>query len=70
MTEPGTITRGRGFVATVAALVFLAAWVAAVVTLADHLPRNQALQAAYFVVMGSLWVLPVRWLMLWAAHHR
>jgi hypothetical protein len=29
-----------------------------------------AAQLGYFVVAGSIWVFPVRWLMLWAAGQR
>ncbi len=37
-------------------------------TLADHLPTtNWIVQAVYFTVAGVLWVLPAKWLMVWAA---
>ncbi len=47
------------------------AYVVAAVTLADRvLHAPWPLQAVYFVVVGSAWVFPARWLMLWAAHMR
>ena len=46
-------------------------YVAAVLALGDVvLHLHWALQAVYFVLAGSLWVFPVRWLMLWAAGKR
>ena len=57
--------------AAVAGIVFFIGWVVAVVTLADHLGAiHWALRALYFVVVGFVWVFPIRWLMLWAAHQR
>jgi hypothetical protein len=29
-----------------------------------------AVQLVYFAVAGFVWVFPIRWLMLWAAHRR
>jgi hypothetical protein len=44
------------------------AYVVGVVTLADLVtPLHWAVQALYFLVAGVLWVIPARWLMLWAA---
>lgn len=44
------------------------AYIVGAVTLADSvLHGHWALQAAYFVTAGVLWVIPARWLMLWAA---
>lgn len=55
----------------IAALVFLAgftAYVAVVVTLADHvLVLHWVAQAAYFLVAGVAWAWPARALMFWAA---
>ncbi len=56
-------------IAVAAGLVFFAAWVALAVTLGD-LPMHWAVRALYFLVVGFVWVFPVRWLMLWAAHMR
>lgn len=39
--------------------------------LADHVyAMNFAVQFIYFAVAGLVWVFPIRWLMLWAAHMR
>ncbi|WP_135467548.1 DUF2842 domain-containing protein [Crenalkalicoccus roseus] len=52
-------------------LVGFLAYVAAAVALADHvLGRHWALEVAYFALAGTLWVLPARRLMLWAAGAR
>jgi hypothetical protein len=54
--------------ASVLGVLGFLAYVVAVVTLADLVtPLHWAVQALYFLVAGVLWVLPARWLMLWAA---
>jgi hypothetical protein len=61
----------RTFIAVIGGLLGLAAYVAIVLVLADSvLSWHWSLQALYFVMAGSLWVPPIRWLMLWAAHLR
>jgi hypothetical protein len=61
----------RVFPAVVAGFVGLSLYIMAAVAAADRLgPMHWAVQFVYFVVAGSLWVPPVRWLMLWAAHQR
>jgi len=57
----------RTLIATAAGLAGFALYVMAAVTLADFLPAFWPVQAAYFVAAGTLWVIPARWLMLWAA---
>ncbi len=58
-------------VAVVGGLLGFAAYVALVVALGDHVAgANWAVQALYFVVVGTVWVLPVRWLMLWSVRLR
>ena len=56
--------------AALALLAFLAGfllYVGAVLALADHvLALHWAVQAAYFVAAGILWVFPTRRLMIWA----
>jgi hypothetical protein len=45
--------------------------VAAAVILPERMPRMPwPLEALYWCVAGLLWVVPVRWLMLWAAGKR
>jgi hypothetical protein len=54
--------------ATVVGLGGLLAWLVAVVTLYDSVAGlHWALQAVYFVVAGTIWVIPMRSLMIWAA---
>lgn len=58
-------------VATVLGLLGLIAYLMAVVTLFDCVsPMNGWLQIVYFLVMGTAWVIPARWLMYWAAGQR
>jgi hypothetical protein len=58
----------RILIATVLGLVGFLAYLVAAVTLYDTVAAlNWAIQAAYFVVAGTIWVIPVRSLMLWAA---
>jgi len=55
-------------VAVIAGLLGLVLYVGAVVAAADHvLPHHWLLQAAYFVVAGTVWVWPISRLMYWAA---
>jgi hypothetical protein len=61
---------GRPAIATLLGLLGFALYVAAAVALADRIDRQWAVQLGYFLVAGTLWVLPARWLMLWAAHQR
>ena len=58
--------RVRRAVAAVATLLFLAAYIAGAVTLADHLPKIVWLRLAYFLAAGFLWVVPVMPIMAWA----
>jgi hypothetical protein len=58
----------RAPAATLIGIVFFLAYIAAAVTLADHIPHHWAIQAGYFVLAGVLWVIPIRWLMLWSVH--
>jgi hypothetical protein len=61
----------RILIATLAGIVGLALYIMAAVAAADLLgPMHWATQLGYFVVAGSIWVFPVRWLMLWAAGQR
>ena len=58
-------------IATLAALLFVTLYIFAAIALPDLLPPAPGLvMAAYWCVAGLLWVLPVRWLMLWAAGKR
>ena len=58
----------RVLIATVAGLVGMLLYVSGVLALADAAGRMQwAVQFIYFVVAGIIWVVPARWLILWAA---
>ncbi len=47
---------------------FLTIWVAMAMVLSDGVLRlNMLWQFAYFAGAGLAWVLPVGWLMIWAA---
>ncbi|MBV9653510.1 MAG: DUF2842 domain-containing protein [Acetobacteraceae bacterium] len=60
----------RVWIASCAGLAGFAAYVAVVVTLADHLGGTGWRAALYFAVTGVAWVFPARWLMYWAAGRR
>jgi hypothetical protein len=58
-------------IATLAGVAFVLLYVAVAVAIPDHLPRMPwPLEAAYWCIAGILWVLPIRWLMLWAVGKR
>ena len=57
----------RTSIAIIAGLIFLAVYLFAVLALSDSVVgAHWAVQAAYFVPAGTLWVWPVYRLMLWA----
>ena len=58
--------RARRAAAAAAILVFLAAYIAGAVTLADRLPNVIWLRLAYFVAAGFAWVVPVMPILAWA----
>lgn len=61
----------RPKIATIAALLFIAAYVAAAVEVPELTGRlHWAVEAAYWCVAGVVWVFPVWWLMLWGAGKR
>jgi Protein of unknown function (DUF2842) len=58
-------------IAVIGGLAFVALWIAGATVLADRVRGlNMAVQFAYYATAGFVWVFPVRWLMLWAAHMR
>lgn len=58
-------------IAVVAGLTGFFVYLAAVVVLADTIQTmHWVIQAVYFVVAGSVWVMPIRWLMYWSVHQR
>ena len=57
--------------ATLAALVFVFAYILVAVIVPEHLPPMWwPVAAVYWCIAGLIWVLPVRWLMLWSVHKR
>lgn len=61
----------RPKIATAAGLLFVVAYVAAVVSLPDLFPRlHWVLEALYWLLAGVVWVFPIRWLMMWAVGKR
>ena len=50
---------------TLAMLVFLFAYVAAALAVADHLPSHWAIQLIFYAVVGTAWGLPLIPLMKW-----
>jgi hypothetical protein len=61
----------RAPIAIIVGLAGFALYVAAVMILSDTVfAWHWALQAVYFVIAGTLWVFPIRWLMFWGAGQR
>lgn len=57
--------RVRKLIGMVGILVFLGAYVAAVSTLGDHLPKHWAAQVLYYGLAGVLWGVPLFPLISW-----
>ena len=57
--------RVRKFIGLFAMLGFLAAYVALVSTLSDHVPKAWAAQLVFYVVAGTAWGLPIFPLISW-----
>ena len=58
-------------VAVLAALVFVFVYIVAAVVLPEYLPAMPwPVEAIYWCIAGLIWVLPVRWLMLWSVGKR
>ena len=58
-------------IAIIAAIFGLIVYLIVALAIADYvLTLHWAVQAVYFVIAGSLWVLPIRWLMYWSVHQR
>ena len=57
--------RVRKLIGSVAILVFLAAYVALAVTVADRLPNHWAAHLAFFLIVGMAWGVPLLPLITW-----
>ncbi|RYY12933.1 MAG: DUF2842 domain-containing protein [Alphaproteobacteria bacterium] len=61
----------RPTIATIAGLLFIAVYIIAVISLPDLFGRmNWVVEAVYWCIAGMVWVLPIRWLMLWSVFKR
>jgi len=60
----------RKLFGSLAVLLFLAAYIAVAVTLADHLPDNRLVELAFFAVAGVLWGVPLLPLFTWMERGR
>jgi hypothetical protein len=56
-------------IAAIGGLIFMTAWIAGAMVLGDAVRGlHPAVEFLYYAAAGLLWVFPIRWLMLWAAH--
>ena len=58
--------RLRRFIAAMGVLVFLAAYVWAVIALGERLPRSPLIDLLFYGVAGIAWALPLYPLLKWA----
>lgn len=63
--EPAMTARVRKLIGLVGIMLFLAAYIAAVTLLADHIPKQWAAQLAFYVVAGIGWGVPILPLIAW-----
>ncbi len=58
-------------IAFAAGLLGFLIYVITIVMIADVVQtQHWAIQAGYFIVAGSVWVIPIRWLMYWSVGQR
>jgi hypothetical protein len=61
----------RILIAIAAGLIGFCAYVVTAIVIADTVQTmHWAIQAVYFVLAGTIWALPVRWLMFWSVGQR
>lgn len=54
-----------------AGLIGFFVYLAVALVMADTVQTlHWAIQSVYFVIAGSAWVIPIRWLMYWSVHQR
>ncbi len=63
-------TRIRKAIGGLGILVFLTAYIFAVVNLGDRLPDNRLVKLVYFVLAGTLWGMPLIPLITWMNRER
>ena len=57
--------RVRKFIGLFGVLVFVAGYAVVASKIADHLPNNFAVQAVFYLVVGTAWGLPILPLIRW-----
>lgn len=57
--------RVRKLIGMIGILAFLFAYVVAALAIADRLPENAFVQLAYFVIVGTVWFVPMIPLVVW-----
>lgn len=59
--------RARKFIGTIFLLTFLFFYSLLIMTIAvsGHIPENGFVQFAYYLIAGTIWALPFRWVMIW-----
>jgi len=61
----------RPTLATLAGIAFVLAYIFVVVQIPELIGRMYwAAEAVYWGIAGIVWVIPIRWLMLWSVHKR
>tara|TARA_R110000824_G_scaffold399843_1_gene606073 strand:- start:158162 stop:158383 length:222 start_codon:yes stop_codon:yes gene_type:complete len=57
----------RKLIGTLFLLTFLFFYSLLIMTIAvsGHLPEHGAVQFAYYLIAGTIWALPFRWVMIW-----
>ncbi len=61
----------RPVIATMAGIAFVLIYILAAITLPERIAAMPwPVEAAYWCAAGLLWVLPIRWLMLWSVGKR
>lgn len=65
------VSRARPRIAAAAGIAFMLAYIVLAITVPDWTGRLPwPLEAVYWLVAGVLWVIPVRWLLLWSVGKR
>jgi hypothetical protein len=59
--------RLRKFIGTIFLLTFLTFYSLLIMTIAvsGHLPEHGAVQFFFYLIAGTIWALPFRWVMIW-----
>lgn len=59
--------RTRKFIGTIIILAFLFFYSLLVMTIAvsGHIPENGLIQFAYYLIAGTIWAFPFRYVMIW-----